>query len=106
MKKITVLILIFCTTFLTCCSKDSNSPTTTIVPKIEVTKNITVDGLNRSFAIYVPETVSNQAKMPVIFVLHGGKGNPSSMMTVANFKPIADRDKVILVYPVGMIFTG
>lgn len=44
--------------------------------------------------------------MPLIFVLHGGTGNPAGMVTFANFKPIADREKVILVYPSGMTYTN
>lgn len=104
MKNQLLLILTFINVIFLSCSKDSANSNETNNPKIEITKNITVDGLNRSFVIYVPETALNQPKMPLLFILHGGKGNPTGMMTIANFKPIADRDKVILVYPAGMVY--
>jgi polyhydroxybutyrate depolymerase len=40
--------------------------------------------------------------MPLIFVIHGGSGTPEGMINIANFKPIADRVKVVLVYPAGI----
>jgi polyhydroxybutyrate depolymerase len=40
--------------------------------------------------------------MPMIFAMHGGSGTPSGMISIANFKPIAERDKVVLVYPAGI----
>ena len=35
-------------------------------------------------------------------ILGGGSGTPEGMINIANFKPIADRDKVVLVYPAGI----
>ena len=90
------------------CSSNSDSPTNPTSPAtnpaIEISRTIVVDGLTRNFIVYVPETTTNQAKMPLLFVLHGGTGNPSGMITLANFKPIAEREKVILVYPAGMVY--
>ena len=40
--------------------------------------------------------------MPLIFAIHGGSGTPEGMINIANFKTIADRDKVVLVYPAGV----
>jgi polyhydroxybutyrate depolymerase len=38
----------------------------------------------------------------MIFAIHGGSGTPEGMINIANFKTIADRDKVVLVYPAGI----
>lgn len=39
--------------------------------------------------------------MPVVFVIHGGSGTPEGMIRNADFKSIADREKILLVYPAG-----
>jgi polyhydroxybutyrate depolymerase len=38
----------------------------------------------------------------MIFAIHGGSGTPEGMINIANFKSIAERDKVVLVYPAGI----
>lgn len=62
---------------------------------------ITIDGRERHFILYLPAGY-NVAKRPLIFVLHGNKGTPEGMMKLADFRPIADRDTVVLVYPEGI----
>jgi len=64
--------------------------------------NLTVDGNARSFIVYLPAGYNNAGKMPMIFAIHGGSGTPEGMINIANFKAIADRDKVVLVYPSGI----
>jgi polyhydroxybutyrate depolymerase len=66
------------------------------------TINITFDGFARNFIVYLPSGYNNSGKMPLIFAIHGGSGTPEGMINIANFKPIADRDKVFLVYPEGV----
>ena len=62
----------------------------------------TVDGNARNFIVYLPTGYNNAGKMPMIFAIHGGSGTPEGMINIANFKTIADRDKVVLVYPAGI----
>jgi polyhydroxybutyrate depolymerase len=64
--------------------------------------NLTIDGNDRSFIVYLPTGYNNSGKMPLIFAIHGGSGTPEGMINIANFKPIAERDKVVLVYPAGI----
>jgi polyhydroxybutyrate depolymerase len=63
--------------------------------------NLTIDGIQRNFLIYQPTGYNNAGKMPMIIVMHGGGGYPSSMLQLADFKTIAEREKVILIYPSG-----
>lgn len=65
------------------------------------TINISFDGYDRSFIIYLPLGYNNAVKMPMVFVIHGGSGTPEGMIRLADFKPIADKEKVVLVYPAG-----
>ncbi len=62
--------------------------------------HITSSGLDRSFLIYVPAHVHIDA--PVLFVLHGRFGTPSGTLRLADFRPLADREGLILVYPAGI----
>ncbi len=71
-------------------------------PSEQKTINITFDGVARNFIVYLPSGYNNSGKMPLIFAIHGGSGTPEGMINIANFKPIADRDKVVLVYPEGV----
>ena len=66
------------------------------------TISITVDGNLRYFIVFLPAGYNNAGKMPLIFVIHGGSGTPEGMIRLADFRPIADRDKVVLVYPAGI----
>ena len=57
-----------------------------------------VDGMKRSFVTYVP-VVDKPERMPVIISLHGGFASPEGMFHLADFRPIADKEKFIVVCP-------
>ncbi len=63
-------------------------------------ESIIVDHMRREFITYLPGGVGDKA--PVIISLHGRLGTAARQMTFADFKPIADRDKVIIVCPQGI----
>ena len=63
---------------------------------------IVVDNLRRSFVVYVPAAGDNGQKLPVIISLHGRLGTGAQMMGFADFRPIADREKFIIVCPDGI----
>ena len=97
-----IIILIAISVFLISCKKDDNSTTSGDKPSEQKTVNLTVDGNPRNFIVYLPTGYNNAGKMPLIFAIHGGSGTPEGMINIANFKTIADRDKVVLVYPAGI----
>jgi polyhydroxybutyrate depolymerase len=97
-----LFILITTTFLLISCKKDNNSTPPADKPSELKTVNLTVDGNPRSFIVYLPTGYNNAGKMPLIFAIHGGSGTPEGMINIANFKTIADRDKVVLVYPAGI----
>jgi polyhydroxybutyrate depolymerase len=61
-------------------------------------EDMMVDGMKRAFVTYVPITEKTE-KMPVIISLHGGFASPKGMFHLADFRPIADRQKIIIVCP-------
>jgi len=97
-----LFILITTTFLLISCKKDNNSTPPVDKPSELKTVNLTVDGNPRSFIVYLPTGYNNAGKMPLIFAIHGGSGTPEGMINIANFKTIADRDKLVLVYPAGI----
>lgn len=100
MKNKLIFSLLFIT--LLSCNKDDNPTTTADKPSEQKTINLTVDGNARSFIVYLPTGYNNAGKMPLIFAIHGGSGTPEGMINIANFKPISDREKVVLIYPAGI----
>ena len=88
--------------FLFSCKKEGGPTLSVDKPSEQKTINITFDGVARNFIVYLPSGYNNSGKMPLIFAIHGGSGTPEGMINIANFKTIADRDKVVLVYPEGV----
>ena len=88
--------------FLFSCKKEGGPTLSFDKPSEQKTINITFDGVARNFIVYLPSGYNNSGKMPLIFAIHGGSGTPEGMINIANFKTIADRDKVVLVYPEGV----
>lgn len=68
-------------------------------------QQIVVNGLTREFLIYIPEQLSVAARVPVIISLHGTLGSAEQMMGFADFRPLADKDKFIIVCPEGITQT-
>jgi polyhydroxybutyrate depolymerase len=58
-----------------------------------------VDGIKRSFVTYIPSITDKDYKMPLIISLHGGFASPKGQFHLADFRPLADRDKFIIVCP-------
>ena len=84
------------------CNKEDSPTTPTDESSMQNSVSLTVEGNTRSFIVYLPKGYNNAGKMPMIFAIHGGSGTPEGMINIANFKAIADRDKVVLVYPSGI----
>jgi polyhydroxybutyrate depolymerase len=100
MHKISTLFAV-CMLFVSC-KKDADPATTADKPSEQKTIQLTVEGLTRNFILYLPAGYNNAGKLPLVFVIHGGSGTPEGMINIANFKPIADKEKLALVYPAGV----
>ncbi|NDJ52738.1 MAG: prolyl oligopeptidase family serine peptidase [Chloroflexi bacterium] len=63
------------------------------------TYEITVDGRERSYHVYVPAT--DGTALPVMLSLHGGGGDGPSTAGLTGFNSVADAEGFIVVYPDG-----
>jgi len=71
-------------------------------PGKQIKGNMMVDGIKRSFLTYVPTALSQNA--PLIISLHGGFASPKGMFHLADFRPVAEREKFIIVCPASKHF--
>ncbi|MFN7611813.1 MAG: alpha/beta hydrolase family esterase [Alphaproteobacteria bacterium] len=63
---------------------------------------IEVQGIAREFFVHVPAKNITAKNLPVLFVLHGGKGKAPARARQTGMNIIADRDGFIAVYPQGL----
>lgn len=81
--------------------------TTVSVPEVNYgisEYNITFQGLNRSYIVYVPDSYNPQNSSPVVFAFHGFGGQNVLTMNNTNFNQLADTNNFIVVYPQGTLF--
>jgi polyhydroxybutyrate depolymerase len=62
-------------------------------------EDMQVDGMKRSFVTYIPSITDKDYKMPLVISLHGGFASPKGQFHLADFRPLADKDKFIVVCP-------
>jgi len=61
---------------------------------------ITVDGIERTYTIYLPEK-SKEKNLPLLIALHGGGGTGDGMIRLTDFNDYADEYGFAVVYPDG-----
>ncbi len=70
----------------------------TMVQAQQKREEMIVDGMERAFVSYIPASRTGE-KMPVVISLHGGFASPKGMLRLADFRPLAEKDKFILICP-------
>ncbi|MBI5402077.1 MAG: esterase [Ignavibacteriae bacterium] len=63
---------------------------------------ITIDGLERTYLLHLPEKTASFYNLPLVFVFHGGGGTGKLIMNETGFNKLSDRDRFIAVYPDGL----
>ena len=70
----------------------------TMVQAQQKREEMIVDGMERAFVSYIPASRTAE-KMPVVISLHGGFASPKGMLRLADFRPLAEKDRFILICP-------
>lgn len=65
-------------------------------------RNLTLNGLERVYRIYVPDSYTGKKRVPLIVLLHGGGSDGRRMDRFTGFNRIADDEGLILVAPDGV----
>ncbi len=65
---------------------------------------LTYDGINRTYSVYLPSDLESSGSVPLLVALHGGGGSAEKWPGYTNngFERLADREGFILVYPNGL----
>lgn len=68
----------------------------------ETKEKITVDDVDRSFTVRLPQGYDPQRHYPVVVLLHGMNQDPDDMERLTRFDELADKDGIIAVYPAAL----
>ncbi len=101
MKKTSITLLVI-SIFLTASFVYGQRTRRNRVPRHLQTKKIRVGDLERTFYLFEPKRLTRNKKVPLLFVFHGGGGNPLSMDRRLGFTKLARKEKFIVVYPAGV----
>lgn len=64
-------------------------------------RKILHDEIERSYILYIPDSVDLSQPVPLVIALHGGTGNGKIMMSTSGFNQVADDNGFIVAYPDG-----
>lgn len=64
-------------------------------------KDLIVDSIKRTYALYIPTAYSYNSQHPLVFYFHGGGGNALNADKSTLFSQKAEKENFILVYPQG-----
>ena len=86
---------------LLACSGDDGSSTKNLAGKYEQT--LTLEGMEREFIVYVPESAENETAS-VVFMLHGTGGDGEKFYNISGWKEKADQEGFIVVFPSALTY--
>jgi len=69
-------------------------------------KTIDVNGVKRSYIMYLPKIYTGTQKVPLLFCFHGYNMLASAQMGYGDFRSVADTANFILVYPQGSLMNN
>ena len=81
-------------------AQDTPQQADSLIPG-EHTRNLTVDGRERSYLIHVPKDYDHKQLTPVVLALHGAAMNGPMMVWFSGLNKTSDKAGFIVVYPSG-----
>jgi poly(3-hydroxybutyrate) depolymerase len=96
----TIMLGLICTFYMSSCmvaqSKTDNSIGKTINEKINI------DGIEREFILYIPQSSNHLSKVPLVFMLHGSSGTGKKFYNISGWNKLADQEGFIVCYPTAL----
>lgn len=65
-------------------------------------RHLTVNGLDRSYRLYLPPSLARTQPAPLVIALHGGGSDGLGMERLTHFSLLAERERFAVVYPDGL----
>lgn len=84
-------------------SEDSNQSVSTGLQPI---KTLDVNGVSRSYYVYIPSGFESSFSFPVVLNFHGFGGNARDHASYTNMQSVADEASFLLVFPQGSLLGG
>ena len=66
------------------------------------TRSITLDGVERTYDVYVPPGAEKGAALPLVVVLHGAGGTGRQVARMTDFHELAETENYFVAYPNGL----
>lgn len=104
-----IFLLALMSLFITSCSENSSTPVEEEVPTIQtgiINATLNVNGVNRSYNLYVPESYNPALPTALVFNFHGLGSNGFEQMVYGDFRPLAEENGFIIAHPNGTTFLG
>jgi polyhydroxybutyrate depolymerase len=103
MKLNKAYLLVLVVLLFTACKKDEVQQSQPVADSPAESRNLTLSsgGNVRNFTVHLPAGYNNASNLPLAFVLHGGQGSAANMLTLTDFRNLANQDKWLLIYPDG-----
>jgi polyhydroxybutyrate depolymerase len=64
--------------------------------------SLTVDGLKRTYRLFVPDELKDSSSVPLVLVFHGGGGTGWGTERLTGFSDLAEKELFIVAYPNGV----
>ncbi len=71
----------------------------------KIERRIGAAGVERDYILDVPDSIAAGTPVPLMFDFHGFGHSGAGVWNVSGFKPLAERDRFITVYPTGLPIT-
>ena len=94
-------MLRFCTSLAAVCAVF-----TALCAQTTSTLTVDVDGVTRSYVLYVPASYVPGTAAPLLFNFHGYTSNATQQMGYGDFRPIADVEGFLIAHPQGLDLPG
>lgn len=86
-------------TFIAACGAVAGLLSAPIVRAQDPQQRVTVDGIDRTFVVHLPNGYDSKKKYPMVLLLHGTGQNAIDMTRLTRFDAAADKYGVVAVYP-------
>jgi polyhydroxybutyrate depolymerase len=71
-----------------------------------ITGHIKMEGMNRSYRVFLPTLRGDEGALPLVLVLHGAFSSAREIEKVSGFSELAHREGFVVVYPNGIGLLG
>ena len=76
------------------------------IAQTTTTATVNVNGVARSYVLYVPASYTPGTAVPLLFNFHGYTGNSTQQMNYGDFRALADAEGFLVAHPQGLDLNG